>query len=317
MGIDATGNVWAAGYYGVLNEWSPQGTVLSPSGYGIGPLSEAYGLTIDTTGNVWVTIEEQPHHSPTRGSVTKFAGAASISPATGTLFGVYYDGSVDYPLSVAADSNGNVILANYANSTATVVNTSGGIVSGGLGSGSAAFPVAIAADSSHGFWLANQGDITVTHVAANGTVLAHPTCCNGANGIAVDALGNAWVSNYYGTSVSEVSAAGATVLSQVSTGGVAYPSGIAIDGAQDVWVANYRGTSISHLAGNGGSVAAGTGLSPATGFGQDANLLLPFGIAVDLSGDVWVSNFANDDLVEFFGLATPTKTPVSSTPSIP
>ena len=50
---------------------------------------------------------------------------------------------------------------------------------------------------------------------------------------------------------------------------------------------------------------------------QDANLLLPYGIALDPSGNVWVSNYFNNDVVVFFGLATPTAVPLSPTPAAP
>jgi hypothetical protein len=315
LGIDAAGNVWAAGYYGVLSVFSPQGTPLSATGYGQGTLSESYGLTVDPNGDVWVTMQETPYHNPTRGGIAKFGGATSGSQ--GTLRFVASDTSLDYPNAVVADTNGNIMAANYANSSATIYNTTGGLVAGQLGSGSAAFPVAIAADSTHGLWLANQGDSTVTHVAANGTVLARPACCDGASGIAVDALGNAWVANYYNSSVSEVASNGTITLNGVSVGGLSYPSGIAIDGAQDVWVANYRATSFSHLAGNGGTKAAGTAYSGASGFGQDASLSLPYAIAPDASGTVWISNFDHNSLVAFFGLAAPTKTPLTPTPAQP
>jgi hypothetical protein len=41
------------------------------------------------------------------------------------------------------------------------------------------------------------------------------------------------------------------------------------------------------------------------------------GIAPDRSGNVWVSNENTDTLVMFFGLATPTVTPVQPVPTVP
>ena len=316
LAVDADGNVWVASFYGLLSAFSPQGTPLTSSGYGMGTLSESYGLVVDHSNDVWVTIEEQPRHSPTYGSVAKFAGASTSM--MGTLLGTYFDTSIDYPYALSADTNGNILVDNYANSSATVISANGVVVRGGLALNNAAAPTGIAADQAHGVWLANSADNTITHVAADGTLLARPACCNGANGLALDALGNAWATNYFGKSVSEVSAAGVTTLTTASgAGGVQNPSGIVIDGAQDVWVANYRGTSFSHIAGNGGAVPAGTALSPATGLGQDAALVLPYGIALDPTGNVWISNFSNNDLVMFFGLAAPTRTPVLPAPSIP
>lgn len=320
LAVDATGSVWVANYPGVLSAFSPQGTPLSTTGYGIGTLSESYGLAIDPTGNVWVTNEETPAHSPTTGSVSAFLGSSST--ASGTLLsGTSYfdDSSVDYPRAVAADTNGNILIADYGNSSATIYNSSGQLVQAGVSTGAAALPVAISADTSHGLWLANQGDNSVTHISSTGAILAHTICCDGASALAVDSAGNAWVANYNNSSVSEISASGAILVDSANGGGIAgnNPNGIAIDAAQNIWVANFRGNSISELSGNASSATPGAAVSPTTGYGLDAGLTLPFGLALDPSGDVWVSNFGGSSIVMFFGLAAPTATPVLAAPAAP
>jgi streptogramin lyase len=89
-----------------------------------------------------------------------------------------------------------------------------------------------------------------------------------------------------------------------------------VDGAGNVWVGNYRGSSITELAGAGGS-APGTPLSPSTGFGSDASLTSPFAVAIDASGNVWVSNQGSSTITQFVGVATPVKTPVLGPPQLP
>ncbi|MGA8938632.1 MAG: NHL repeat-containing protein [Acidobacteriaceae bacterium] len=320
LDVDATGNVWVANYPGALSAFSPQGTPLSATGYGIGTLSESYGLTIDATGNIWVTNEETPTHSATAGSVSAFLGAGSAS-AGSLLSGTTYfdDPSIDFPRAVAADTNGNILIADYGNSSATIYNSSGQLVQSGVASGAAALPVAITADASHGFWLANQGDNSVTHISSSGAVLAHTICCDGASAIAVDITGNAWVASYNSSSISEISSTGIILLDSDSSGGIANndPSGIAIDAAQNVWVSNFRGNTISEIVGSSAPGNPGTALSPSTGYGLDANLVLPFGIAPDASGDIWVSNFGSSSIVMFFGLAAPTATPTIAAPAAP
>ena len=320
LGIDSLGNIWVANYFGVLSTFSPQGTSLSSTGYGVGTLSESYGLAIDPSNNIWVTNEETPDHSPTTGSITAFLGAGSA--AAGSLLNAtsyFYDASIDYPRAVAADTNGNILIADYGNSSATIYNSSGQLVEGEVGSGNAALPVAIAADASHGIWLANQGDNSVTHISSGGVLLAHTVCCDGASAIATDEDGNAWVANYNDSSVSEISYSGVILVDADSNGGIAGndPGGIAIDAGQNIWVANFRGNSISELAGNAGTTTVGAGLSPSSGYGLDVNLVLPFGIAPDASGNIWVTNFGNATLVMFFGLETPTSTPETASPVAP
>ena len=315
LAIDQPGNVWVASYAGVLSGFSPQGSALSASGYGTGTLSDSLGITIDPNNDIWVSIENQPAHGSTNGSIAKFQGALDASP--GQLLGVFYDNSMEYPSALAADTNGDIFISNYYSSLAEIYSNQGALLQSGLGAGYTSFPGAIAADANHGFWLANGGDTTITHIAANGAVLAHPQCCDGADGIAVDALGSAWVANYYGNSISQVSAAGIANQAAFTGGGIDAPAGIAIDGAQDVWVANYPNGSLSHLAGNRTGVTAGAALSPASGLGRDAGLLDAAALAIHPSGDIWVVDGGRDVVVEFFGLASPTKTPLGPTPSIP
>jgi streptogramin lyase len=106
------------------------------------------------------------------------------------------------------------------------------------------------------------------------------------------------------------------VGSPTTGGGIVHPNGLAVDGAGNVWVANYRGASISELAG-ANAISPGTPISPSTGFGSDASLSAPFSIAVDASGNVWVSNQGSNAVTEFLGAATPVKTPVIGPPQLP
>jgi len=315
LGVDTSGNVWVADYNGALSAFNPQGTAMSSTGYGVGVLGESFGLTIDTSGNIWVTNYEQPTHGSGHGSVTKFLGGNSASPGTivtnsGTNY--FYDSSIDFPTAVAADTNGNIAIANMANSTATVYDPTHNVFTDGIASGYTSEPVAIAFDSSHGLWIASQGNGTVTHVSSTGSIIAHPSCCSGADGIALDASGNAWISNYSGSYVFGSTSTGGGITT--ATGGglsSSQPVGIALDAAQNIWVADGDAGIITELTDTGFAV------SPSIGYGVDAGLSDPHGIAPDASGNLWVSDFGKNTLVMFFGLATPTVTPVQPVPTAP
>jgi streptogramin lyase len=325
LGIDSLGNVWVANYNCPLDLFSPQAVLIVSSSQSCTYDSEVFGLAVDPNSDVWITDEETPYHG-TRGSVTKFNGDTQ-GQTPGTLFNsssaYFYDNSVDYPYAVAADTNGDVATANFANSSASILNGSGTVIDDGFGTGSSSFPVAIAFDSMHGIWLANQSDNTVTHIDSSGNIIAHPACCDGANGIATDSAGNAWVTSYYNSSVAAVTYGGSSLLAAETVGGINHPAGLTIDANQNVWVVNYRGDSLSEVAGISDTLAAGTAISPspnaynAGGYGLDASLDLPFAIAVDPSGDLWVTNYLGNDLVMFFGLAAPTKTPSLVVPTAP
>jgi streptogramin lyase len=88
------------------------------------------------------------------------------------------------------------------------------------------------------------------------------------------------------------------------------PKGIAIDGASHKWVANNSSPypSITELSADGAS-----NLSPNDGFGFQVNTGVngAYGIAVDGSGNVWVTDGASN-IVEYVGAAAPTKNPIAS-----
>jgi streptogramin lyase len=190
-----------------------------------------------------------------------------------------------------------------------LLSSSGAPLSGAAGYAAGAFPVALAVDANHNAWIGDQTDANVTRVSSDGTQIVKFACCNEPNGLAVDSSGNVWVANFGGDSITELSSAGTVLLNGITGGGLKHPQGVAVDGAGTVWVANYRGPSLSQLAGASSS-SPGQVLSPAAGWGPEAALLEAYAIAIDASGNLWVSNFATNSITEFVGMAAPVKTPV-------
>jgi streptogramin lyase len=316
LAIDSSGNIWLANYEAAVSEFSPLGAALSPvAGFTGGGLNESLGLTIDAGGNVWVTNEESAHSvNGGNGSVTKLSSTGTIlSGANG--FGV---GGLNFPVAAAADANGNVWIANYGNSTSTLLSPTGAAISpsGGFAHGQLSFPAAVAVTPGHRALLANSGGSTITTISPDGSSVAQTSCCNGPSGVALDQAGNVWVTNFQGESISEIAPSG-TVLSAGYTGGeLSGPQGIAVDGAGDVWVANYHGSSLTRLQGAGG-VSPGTSKSGTLGFSASGFLSLPYALAIDASGSIWVSSSGSNALVQVLGAATPVKTPLIGLPAIP
>jgi len=199
-----------------------------------------------------------------------------------------------------------------------LLSNSGAPLSGanGWGQGQLDFPVAVAIDANRNAWITNQSGDTVTTISADGSLVNSYACCDGPAGIATDQYGYVWIANYYGSSVSAVSTTGSIVSSSLTGGGIDYPQGIAVDGAGTVWLTNYRGNSVSALSGEG-AAPMGAALSPASGFGSDASLSEPYAIAIDASGNLWVSNHGNSTITQFIGVATPVKTPLAGPPKAP
>lgn len=117
------------------------------------------------------------------------------------------------------------------------------------------------------------------------------------------------MANYDDNRVSEISGAGTVLTSGgFTSASVDDPDDIAIDGAGTVWICSFWGLSVTELAGSSSS-APGAVLSPVGGLGADAGLLEAYSLAIDASGNLWVSNKDSNTLTEFIGLAAPVRTP--------
>jgi streptogramin lyase len=137
---------------------------------------------------------------------------------------------------------------------------------------------------------------------------------NGCAGIAIDALGNAWVTNTSTNTLTELSSAGTPSSgSPYSGGGLDYPSAIAVDGDGNFWISNWRNSSISEFT------STGTAITPALGYYDGLTGGASGDITVDGSGNVWTSAWAGyitgdsaiGGVTETVGIAAPTITPIA------
>ena len=105
------------------------------------------------------------------------------------------------------------------------------------------------------------------------------------NSVAIDAAGNAWISNNFGNSVTELSSSGAVLSGSggFTGGGLSQPGSIAIDESGNAWVTS---------ASSGGSVvkfsSSGSILSGSTGY-TAGGISTPRQVAIDGAGDAWVT----------------------------
>jgi hypothetical protein len=112
--------------------------------------------------------------------------------------------------------------------------------------------------------------------------------------MAIDASGNAWITNAVSGgpySVSELSSNGAVLSGSngYTGGGLSAPAGIAIDPAENVWVPS-TGNVVKFSS-------SGTVLSGANGF-TGGGLDTPAGIALDGQGNAWVSDAGSKSVIK-------------------
>jgi hypothetical protein len=164
---------------------------------------------------------------------------------------------------------------------------------------------AMAIDAFGDVWVANStygGPYSVTELSNNGYLLsgAHGysvgTMTN-PNGIAIDTMGNVWVS---GTGqIVKLSSSGSLLspTNGFTGGGLNMPTGIAVDGQGNAWVPDQGSSSVIKLDTNGNILSGASGFS--TGAAD-----YPQGVGIDVAGDVWVGNGVAQTVTEFNSTGT-------------
>jgi hypothetical protein len=308
VGVDSTGNVWVASYFSAASKFSSTGNLLFPA-ITAGGLYESFGLAIDAQNNAWIPNQQSPS------TINRGYGTVTVLSSTGQLVSGatgYSDGGLAYPIAIAIDTNATAWVVDNYNATVTLLSSTGQPLSGSTGYSSSqlAFPVAIAIDANHNAWVANSEADTVTKILPDGSQFTSYACCNWPAGVAIDQRGFIWIANYMGDSISQLTSDGTIISSGYSDNkaSISHPQGIAIDGAGHVWATNYLSSSLIELAGSATS-SPGQILSPSAGYEKDASFNQPFAVAIDASGNLWVTNFSTNILTEIIGLAAPVKTP--------
>lgn len=291
---------------------------------------DPYALAVDAAGNVYVA--DATDHSIRKiasdGTTTTLAGkGGSFGSTDGTGTAARFRG----PLGIAADSTGNVYVADTGNSTVRKITPAGVVTTlagsagqGGStdGTGTAArfmSPYGITVDSSGTLYVVESSAV-VRKITAAGvvTTLAGTSGTNGftdATGtaarfsvpfdIAVDGAGNLYVSDHGNHAVRKITAAGVvTTLAGSGSGGntdgtgtaasFKFPSGIAADSAGNVYLADTDNQVIRKITAAGVvTTIAGGSIGSANGVGTAATFYNPKDVAVDSSGNLYIADRGN------------------------
>jgi streptogramin lyase len=331
VSIDSLGDVWIGDNSSRVVELSSTGAVLSgPGGFTGGGISGPRGMAIDPSGDVWVA-------NFFGNSVTKLDASGSIlSGPGGFTNGIP---GPNGPTFVAVDGTGNAWLTNPTAPSFTVTKLAGdgSLIADSLSPCATAAtcqlegPLMIAIDASEDVWIVNDnpGPGAVAKLNNSGAVLSGQSGfthgVSGASFVAFDHSGDAWVTNFGTDDVTKDVAKldnNGTLLASGSAPGLSEPVGIAIDGSGNAWVVSYSNATVVELRNDLTVLSGATGYVDSTPNPPIPGCTVPpaptcvqtrisAAIAVDGSGNVWVTNNDEASISQFVGAATPVVTPLS------
>jgi streptogramin lyase len=213
------------------------------------------------------------------------------------------------PHSIAIDASGNAWYIGSTDSVLSKFSPLGTRSTFSVSAGDSPFssPVAVAVDaSSSNVLVANSMGTTVTdfNVSSSTTSPIYTSTPSGISkpvDVAFDGSGNVWVANNGASNVLKLAAGTGAVLATATGNGLSSPIAMAIEpGASgNVWVANTGGSPNTSA-----SVFTNLGLAfaqpavPKVGIGPFASAGVPSGVAIDSTGNAWVSTMSGE-IVQF------------------
>ena len=322
VALDAAGNVFVADKgNNRIRKITASGLVStfagSTAGYadGVGiaaQFSFPAGVAVDPSGNVFVADKGNNR-------IRKITDAGLVRTLAGSTSG-YADGigtapQFYGPSGVAVDAVGNVFVADRGNNRIRKI-TATGLVSTFAGSGLAAFadgvgtaaqfndPVGVAVDAAGNVFVADRGNNRVRKITASGFVstvagnsiagyadgVGTAAKFNNLSSVATDAAGNLFVGDVGNNRIRKITPTG--VVTTFATG-FGEPIGVAVDAAGNVFVGD--GILIRKITPTGVvTTFAGSGTDgDADGIGTAAQFSCIWGVAVNVSGNILVSDTCN------------------------
>jgi sugar lactone lactonase YvrE len=297
VAFDAAGNLYIAdSWNNRIRRMGVNGVITTVAGPGPGSafagdggaainasLAHPSGVACDAAGNLYIAdyVNNRIRKVAPNGIITTVAGGGGSGLGDGavatnaTLFG---------PSGVALDAHGNLYLADNGNNRIRRMATNG-IITTVAGNGTGTY--------------AGDGG------PATNASLYNP------KGVALDAVGNLYIADYRNDRIRMVTTNGiiTTVAGQsgsgysgdggpATTATLFLPSGVALDAFGNLYIADQNNNRIRQVAANGIiTTVAGNGVGTYAGDGSaatNASLSNPVGVALDVSGNLYVADYFND-----------------------
>ncbi|MEI6077517.1 MAG: BACON domain-containing carbohydrate-binding protein, partial [Verrucomicrobiota bacterium] len=239
------------------------------------PLNKPYGVAVDGAGNVFIADSLNNAIKKwiiTDNTVTTLVSSNAITP-------------LKIPQGVAVDGAGNVYIADTYNNAIKKWNTADNTVTTLVAS--ASVPNGVTLDSAGNVYFSAAGWGLNKWTASNGNVTNMSVFYNFGNpgGVAIDVVGNFYVSTPSYSVVEKWTAVNSNITTLVSSGS---PYGVAVDGSGNVYVADSFFSTIKKWNAVNNTVT--TLVSPV--------LRQPYGVAVDNAGNVYIADTYNNAIKE-------------------
>lgn len=300
IAVDSSSNLYVADTWNhTIRKITPAGAVTTLAGLagnfgsanGTGTNAQFYepqGITVDSSGNVYVadTGNNIIREISPAGAVTTLAGAAGdfgSVDADGTN-AVFYS-----PEGISVDADDNLYVADAFNNTLREVTPAGAVTT--IAGAAGIFGSAEGTNASAQFWnpegiLVNPTNNSLLYVADTGNSTIRQLSVSGTN----------WVSSTL--------AGSASIGANNATGGAArffWPVSVAMDASSNIYVADAANNTIREItpAGAVSTIAGSPGIAgSADGPAASALFDSPEGVAVDASGNIFVSDTGNGAIRE-------------------
>ena len=284
VAVDKGGNIYVAdSFNNRVRKISPSGVITTVAGNGTpgfsgdgGPATSAqlfapFGVAVDASGNLFIADQynNRVRRVSSMGIITTIAGSG-VQGYSGDG-GTATNAALNYPVRVALDGGGNVYIADRINFRVRKISSTGAITT-------------VAGNGTNGY-SGDGGPATSAQISFPG-------------GIAVDGGGNLYMADPYNHCVRKVSSTGIITTVALSDTQVGLPWGVSLDtsgklyisdpGSSRILTVSSSGT-VTTIAGNGTRGYSGDG-----GAAVNAKLSLPWGVAVDSRGNVYLADAYNN-----------------------
>jgi sugar lactone lactonase YvrE len=284
-------------------------------------------VAIDSTGNLFIAdTNDHCIRKVTPGGVISTVAGSGIEGFSGDG-GPAASAQLDQTVGIAVDTDGGLLIADLGNQRIRKV-TPAGIISTVAGNGGPGFsgdgglatsaqlhfPTGVTVDATGNLLIADSSNTRIRKVTPAGVISTaaggDSTPLNSPTGIAVDATGDLFIAETWGHRVSKVTPGG--VFSAVAGNGgtgssgdggpatsaqLDFPSGVAVDTEGNLFIAESDASRIRKVTRDGLiSTAAGTGVAGFSGDGgsaKSARLNMPYGVAVDAGGNLYIADRLN------------------------